>query len=377
MLSVSDRIVHLCYAGTSGATTAAVNIARGSTQPPRHVYVFHGVVPLRTAWAEQLRQFGCQFLYAPKRPGLDPAGYRRAALGVCRLRPRVAVFHGAQTLPVLLCFRAMRPSVPVIGVHHGPLSDLDRPAGRMLWAVFARMASRNVAASPSLVEQVRHHRYVARAAGEMVTIPNAIDVAYWQARPPRIDPNRALTVGMVGTLEWTKDQETLIAAVGELRRRGRDVAAELIGSGPQRRRLEALAERLGVSSRVAFLGDQPPAEVRRRMHRWDIQVHATHGEVLSLAVLEGMAAGRPIVATDSAGMRSVIADERTGLLVPPGDPRALAEALVRLGGDPALAGRLAAAGRERVRRQFAVEQMARRYERLAQELIATGRRRWS
>jgi glycosyltransferase involved in cell wall biosynthesis len=118
---------------------------------------------------------------------------------------------------------------------------------------------------------------------------------------------------------------------------------------------------------VTFAGERDSAEV---LGGFDVFVQPSLYESQGLAILEAMAAGVPVVATDVGGVRDAVRDGETGLLVPPSDPRALAEAIARLCGDRELSGRLAArAGRE-VRERYTASGMVDAYATLYRELLA-------
>jgi glycosyltransferase involved in cell wall biosynthesis len=105
------------------------------------------------------------------------------------------------------------------------------------------------------------------------------------------------------------------------------------------------------------------------MHAIDVFAMPSIWEGFGLVLLEAMAAGRPIVASRVATIPEVVVDGETGLLVPPGEPLALAEALAQLADQPALASRLGEAGRQRLRRHFSVEKMVGDTELLYRELV--------
>jgi glycosyltransferase involved in cell wall biosynthesis len=137
---------------------------------------------------------------------------------------------------------------------------------------------------------------------------------------------------------------------------GLDATLVVLGEGPERARLEALADELGV--RLLLPGRV--GDVTSVLRRADVLVHPARWEGFGLALLEAMLAELPMVATRVSSIPEIVVDGETGLLVPPDDPAALAAALRRLLDDDDLRRRLGEAGRRRAREQFSVERMARR-----------------
>src|SRR5439155_23841531 len=130
-----------------------------------------------------------------------------------------------------------------------------------------------------------------------------------------------------------------------------------------RQQLERYADRLGLSQRLVFTGFR--LDVPELLSEVTVSVRpCVSSEGLSNALLESMAAGVPVVATRVGGNPEVVQDGRTGLLVPPRDPHALANAISRLLEDPGLARRFGRAGRDRVAEHFSIEQMVSKTERL-------------
>src|SRR5205085_5387397 len=151
-------------------------------------------------------------------------------------------------------------------------------------------------------------------------------------------------VGNVGRLSLQKGQRHLIAAMPMLLERVPRAHAVIAGRGDLEEYLRDLSLEFGVADRVHVLG--PRRDVPALMHAIDVFVMPSIWEGFGLVLLEAMAAGRPIVASRVATIPEVVADGETGLLVPAGDPLALAEALAALADEPMLAARFGAAGRE-------------------------------
>ena len=154
------------------------------------------------------------------------------------------------------------------------------------------------------------------------------------------------TVAFVGRLRRYKGLDWVIRTLPALRARVPEARLVVVGDGPHRARLEAMAARLGVGAAVEFLGFVPQAEKVRRMQEAWVVVQPSPKEGWGLTVVEAGACGTAVVASDSPGLRDSVRDGETGLLVPFDDDRRLAEALGRLLEDEALRSRLAGAGRE-------------------------------
>jgi glycosyltransferase involved in cell wall biosynthesis len=181
-----------------------------------------------------------------------------------------------------------------------------------------------------------------------------------------IGPDEFL-VGNVGRLALQKGQRHLIAAMPLLLERVPRAHAIIAGGGDLEDYLRDLASDMGVAERVHVLG--PRKDVPALMHAIDVFVMPSIWEGFGLVLLEAMAAGRPIVASRVATIPEVVVDGETGLLVPVGDPLALATALAELAEQPERAARLGEAGRERLRRQFSLEKMVGDTELLYRELL--------
>ena len=145
----------------------------------------------------------------------------------------------------------------------------------------------------------------------------------------------------------------------------------LIGTGPLRQELEARAGALSLRDRVLFLGARQ--DVPNLLIRMEMLVAPSFAEGFSNAVLESMAAGLPVVATDVGGNREAIIDGETGFLAPSHDPSALADRILRLLADRSLAKRMGRAGRRRIEAHFTLERMVVETECFYERLLERGK----
>lgn len=185
-----------------------------------------------------------------------------------------------------------------------------------------------------------------------------------------IDPEVPV-LAMVASLHARKGHAVLLDALARLAADGLAPLCLAAGTGPEGDALQDRAQRLGVASRVRWLGQV--ADVRPVLAAADVAVMPSLAEGLGVAAIEAMAASRPVVASAVGGLPELIADDVQGLLVPPGDAAALAGALRRALGDATLRGRLGAAGRARAE-AFSTVAMARGTASVYERALAARRR---
>ena len=253
--------------------------------------------------------------------------------------------------------------------------------GRILQAnrIAYRFAHRVVGNSPSVSRLVESEGGV--SASRIVTIPNFLDPEAFEPIPAAdrrrmLDelgvPQDAFVVGIVARLSLVKDHATLLRAIASLRLQIPALHCVLIGDGPERPHLEALADSLGIRDLVHFAGErtQPP-----NLHGlFDVSVLCSTSEAFPNSVLEAMAAARPVVATDVGGTPDAVHQGTTGLLVRPSDPSRLADAILRLYTEPALRTKLGTAACAAARAGYSADavigQVESLYTRLAGRAVA-------
>lgn len=256
--------------------------------------------------------------------------------------------------------------------------NVDLWKGRTHFAVdrfLARFTDRVLCVSRAVEEFYRD--VVGIPAEKLLYLPNGIDPTPFAGGPDGASTRRDLSlteerpvVTVVARLLPQKDHRTLLSALRLLKDRGAAVSCLVVGDGALRQELEARARELSLDGGVKFLGER--LDVAKLLLASDVFALSSIHEGMPLAVLEAMAAAKPVVVTDVGGNGEIVRNGETGFVVPPRDPAALADALARLTSSPELAKRMGAAGRDRVNREFTLEAMVRRNEEVYEELLARG-----
>lgn len=320
--------------------------------------------------AERAEALGAEVRRVAPMP-LGLAGARRAA-GLARtLRAeRPAIFHAHLSWPLAAKW-ALAASVAarlptVATVQLIPEFRLERSSYLQLRALASRV-DRYIAVSRDVAEElVERFRW---PAAKVSVGYNAVEIDRFGGAAPaglreRIGGGERPLVLTPARLDEQKGHAVLLRAAAELP----GVDFVLAGEGPLRGSLEALAAELGVADRVRFLGYR--SDVPELLAACDVFALPSLYEGSSLAVLEAMAARRPVVSSAIGGTDELVEDGADGMLVAPGDAEGLAAALRRLLGDPALRADLAARARERVERDFTPAAMTGRVEAIYAELLA-------
>ena len=204
----------------------------------------------------------------------------------------------------------------------------------------------------------RHLESEGVPAARIRVVPNGIGMERFPARPAIVRP--VTTIVTVANLRKEKAHEVLLAAAARLTPRHPHLRFVIAGDGPRAAELRSLAARLGVDRQVTFLGHCE--DVPALLADADVFVLPSRSEAFPNGAIEAMAAGLPVVASRVGGLLDLVDEGRTGLLVEPDDPAALASAIESLAISPARALALGAAARDEVARRYSFDRMVRSFE---------------
>jgi glycosyltransferase involved in cell wall biosynthesis len=308
-------------------------------------------------------------LYAPAtaRQGLRLARYLRAE--------RIDIFHAHDTYSNVFGGPWARLAGARVIASRRWWTELPGPAWSLATRAAYRVAHAVLANSAGVATLVRDGEGV--PAERVAVVPNFVDEDAFHVPTPeerqgmraRLGVEPADTVvGIIANLLPVKDHASLLRAIASLAPGRPGLRLVLVGDGPERPALESLARELAIEERVRFAGrivNKPNLH-----HAFDVSVLCSRSEGLSNSVLEAMAAGRPVVATDVGAIGDAVLDGVTGRLVPAGRPEALAGALGEVLRDPDRAVEMGERGRARARETYSPEAALSALEALYRRLLA-------
>jgi len=334
--------------------------------------------PAGTSIAEEVAGLGFEVATVDLVDGVnvwaDWRAVRQLTQVLRRKRYDVVHLHGAKSgLVGRLATRTVEPRPSVVYTVHNQVL----PRGGVMKQVFCALERRLAVETDKVITvsdylQREVHQHFGLTEHRAVTIHNGVERAQPLSRPHArtilgCTEDERLVIGGIGRMVWEKGFDTLIEAFVLLLQRDFDAELVLVGDGPSLSDLQQHAGKIGLA-RVRFLGDVPHAS--RLLPGFDIMVQPSLAEGLGLVPIEAMLSGCPVIASEVGGLPEVVVHGETGLLVPPGDAVALADALQLLLEKQEYRQRLALVGKIRAEqlfsRQTMIEATLREYHEVVQ-----------
>ncbi|HEX8036881.1 MAG TPA: glycosyltransferase family 4 protein [Ktedonobacterales bacterium] len=300
--------------------------------------------------------------------------------GVCRLagtplvvtvlstgQDKTQAYHNGSLLPQLpddLARQLYGDRPTGIGGDLVQLERLGQPAVLLTRSLFQRIGAVVVVLSTRMKAYLNEHHF---ALPTTQLIPNGVDTARFVPACRDRGDERAQTVVCVSNLRFEKGIDVLLFAWRSVYERVPTARLIIVGDGPLRCQLESLAQTLAIADRVEFAGQR--SDVPEQFHRGGVAVLSSRTEGMPNAVLEAMACGLPCVATRVSGSEDLIQHGGNGILCEPGDAAGLAEGLLILLRDPALAQQYGRAARTTIEQHYAMERIIAMYAELYQNLV--------
>jgi glycosyltransferase involved in cell wall biosynthesis len=363
------QVLHSLSVG--GAEVLAARLARRLRDRFRFLFV---CLDERGTLGQELDAEGFPVHVLGRRPGLDWRCTHRLA-GLLR-RERVDVIHAHQYTPFFYCLTARllcrRPAL-LFTEHGRHFPDYPRRKRMLANRLLLRQRDRVAAVGEAVRQALIANEGL--PPGRVEVVYNGVNLApFAAAAPDRVAVRREMGVGpddlvvlQVARLDYLKDHATAVRTLAHLVRQRPDARLVLVGEGPELDKIREQARQAGLTDHLRLLGLRN--DVARLLSAADVFLLTSISEGIPLTLIEAMAAGLPVVATQVGGVGEVVEGGVTGLLAPSGDDAALAGHVLRLAGDRGLAGQMGERGRLRARDLFDEDRMHAMYCRHYEELV--------
>lgn len=333
------KICQVTYTGFGGLGSVVFSmLVADARRQHRWSIGFIGDQPLDTSYSQRCKDHGVSFAAFQTSPGKRILAWWRLANWLGNSRPEVVICHSINAI-VPCRWYAWLHGARLVAVEH----TSNQVKTRNDW-VFSRLAmllaDRVVVLTPEYrYDLFQAHGWLFRGS-KVEVIPNGIDTnVFHPVQAPnqtRIGPGRVLTIGMAARFSRSKRQDLLVAALERLAvlQPALTVQLKFAGDGNEMRRVQALAQASPVHSRIRFDGLLSEEVIASWLRELDIYVHATDGETLSTSLLQAMATGLPIVASDTAGVNNLIKNECAFGVAAANTPDGFAVAILELVNNP-------------------------------------------
>lgn len=295
----------------------------------------------------------------------------RKVVGLIRERNIDVIHSHLNGMNFYACLAGVVSSRPVVTTFHGVIGDwnVKTAKNRLKYALIRNTSRRIVTVSEFLKRQLKETWVFPDE--KMARIYNGADFDTLDSTLVKDDVRKSLNVpqdapliGMVGNIRTTKGYDHYVRAARLVVDKRPDCRLLIVGQGKGEllEQITSLISELRLDERVIMTGFRN--DIPNILKQLDVFALASTSEGLSIATIEAMGVGRPVVVTDSGGPSEIVKDGETGFVVPPGDPEAMAEKILMLLDDKELAARFGERGRNDVRSRFTIEQNVRSYAEL-------------
>lgn len=365
------KITQILYSGLGGHGSVAFSLVSASGMHWRSNMIFAGIEPLLPEYVRLCDERGIHRAHIQMREGTAWAAWPSVHAALKRAAPQAIVLHSVKL--ILPCWLyAHRHGIPIIAVEHQP-NSLKRRSEWWVSRLLMRLADIIVVLTPDYRAALERHLGSAFRPEKVRVIPNGIDTTAFSPVLACSQDGQPFRIGMAARFSNTKRQDLLIDALALLLQddEPRRWHLSLAGDGESLKRMRAAAKDAGVLDMVEFTGYQGEGALRDWFTRLDVYAHASAGETLSTSLLQAMAVGLPIVGSNVAGIKDLLAEgSGCGRLAEAETPQAFADALRELSANPVETAAMAKRARALAVTRYSQDAMFQSYSALIANLSA-------
>jgi L-malate glycosyltransferase len=356
------KILHIAFSGLGGHGNVFFSMTDADTKNQyQFEIIFFGNEGVRAGYAAMANKKKIPWYFVKKTPGFDFDAYRQIEKIIGKSLPDIIFLHSSSYIfPVKKATLSIKKKIKII-VRETQANNLKTKLNWVGLSVALLSASKVVFLSPEYRDYIKRKLRLFYSEKKTTVIPNGIDLTAYK---PVVKQNHSIiNVGMLSRLTEIKDHHTLINAFALVLKSGinKPVKLYIAGEGNYRAVLEKQVKDLNIAHAVEFTGMLEEIDLPTFINSLDIYVHATLGETMSTAIMQVMACGLPVIASDVMGVNNMIKHNENGLLVPVKNAAALSNAILQLIADKELSTRLASTAHKFATENYSNKKMLQRY----------------
>ena len=356
------RILHVLYSGLGGHGNVFFSLVKADVQQKfEYQALFNGIEPVRGEYIQRCKSLNIPFTSVLKTPGLDLNYYKQLYLQIKASNADVVFVHSSTyILPAFLASLFVKKKCRII-VRETQANHLKTKQEWFWLGVALVLTHKIVFLSEAYNLQVKQKFEFLYRSSKAVVIPNGIDLEKFQPKP-RVHAAE-ITIGMQSRLVAIKDHRTLIAAFDLLQQRhpNQRFKLSIAGDGDCMANLTQYANTMHAKNQISFTGLLSESALVDFMYTLNIYVHASFGETMSTAIMQAMACGLPVIASDVNGINNMLQHQTTGILVPVKNVEEMVAALEQCAFDKTLSQKIAVSAKRSATSHYANAAMFNKY----------------
>ncbi len=365
-MSERIRVLHIIYSFASGgAERFVLDLMQAMDKEKFEVAAVSLRPDLGRPFEKEIREKKLKVYFLNKRRGLDPRVFFRLYGVFKKYAPHVVHTHlhvlRYTLLPTILCGIPVR----IHTVHD--IAQRDAPIAKLFNSIAFRFGNVVPVSISNAVADTVREVYGQNLYTPVIYNGLPTDRFLQHSNKPKENSKQNIVLMNIARFWPQKNHKLLIEGFSIAVKEYSNMELWLVGDGPLRPEVEKIVKEKGLSQKVTFLGIQ--SNIAELLSESDIFVLTSSWEAFGLVNVEAMALRKPVIATAVGGIPEIVEDGKTGILVPANDPKALAQAIVKLAKNPALRESMGEEGQSRAVEYFDIKQTARQYEELYLRLL--------
>ena len=325
------KILHVLYSGLGGHGNVFFSMVKGDVNNEiEYEALFYGIEDVRQEYIEQSKENNIKYYLAKKKLGFDFNYYKSILHFIKESNPDIVFLHGSAYILLTRIASFFSKKNYKIVVRETQANHLKTKAQWVTLAISMFLADTIVCLTKEFAKEISNKLKLLFRKNKIIVISNGIDLNKFKIEK-KIEKNSEFNIGMQSRIVSIKDYTTLLKAfaiVKKIKNNSEIIKLKIAGDGDLKTQLILLSKQLGIENDVIFTGMLNERDLIFFLQSLDLYVHASLGETMSTAIMQAMACGLPIIASDVNGINNMVTNGDTGILVPAKNEILLSEAIL-------------------------------------------------